>query len=391
MFKYPAAPYAYLAINNIDQQRDAFLRGDIEYPSFVYGKRFSKPVLERRKAKISKDLLRDDLSEEERTYLERRLQQTEFLLTAAHLQSASRQEAEAILATYRDQISKLYSEPHAKYAEAIYLILKQAAKGNPAKEGLLGYIEQNTSLKGDASHDIRPSAEQFAYYRTLFAEHAPWLFDRQLCPETRDIQELITFALQQIGAAKHGWRIEVTSGISNVRVSYHDKKIQVGEHLRVRTRKRRLQVVCHEVYGHVGRNMERTSPTSNIRESEGFAVLLEQLLETKFSTKRALRYLTVAAGWGALGRPMDFRETFEIVWRAMVILSSYSEEVARHKAFHECVRAFRGGRPDVPGAVFTKDTAYFEGNVAVWNQLEKRILSKEEFVALLTGRELLEI
>jgi hypothetical protein len=389
--KYPAAPYAYLAIGNIDQQRDAFLRGEITYPQFSYAKRFSGPVLQRRKAKITKDLEHTELSQEERIYLERRLSQTEFLLTAVRLQQLPRAEAAGLLPEYRAKVSALYSQPHEKYAEAIYIILRQAAEGDPRKQALLGYIADSTSLTGEAVHDVRPSAEQFEHYRKLFAEYAPWLFNRELCPETRDIKELVEFALRQIGAAEHGWHIDTTAGVSNLRVSYHDQKIQVGEHFRVRTRKRRLQVVCHEVYGHVGRNLDRRTPTGNILESEGFAVMLEQLLEPTFSTKRALRYLAVAAGWGALGKPMDFRETFEITWRAMVILSSYPEKVAREKAFQECVRAFRGGRPDIAGAVFTKDTAYFEGNIAVWKQLEKRILSKEAFAKLLMGRELLEI
>jgi hypothetical protein len=389
--KYPAGPYTYLAIVNIEQQRELFLRDSILLPHFIYDERFSAAALQRRQDNIYTDLGRSDLSSPDRTYLQRRLAQTEFLLTAARLQELPADTAEELLPAYRRQVSGMYRPPKGEYAEAIYGLLCQAAEGNAEKQELLSYISGHTTLTGNTALHIRPTAEHFNYYRRLFAEYAPWLFDTMSASEIGTAQDLMHFALEQIGADQHGWRIDTVSGISNVRVAYHSKKIRVGAYFQPRTPKRLLQVVAHEVYGHVGRNIDGTLPAGNIMESEGVAVLLEQLLEGRFSAKRSLRYLAVAAGWGTLGRPMDFRETFEIVWRAMIILSSYPEAVARHKAFQECVRAFRGGRPDIAGAVFTKDTAYFEGNIAVWKKLEERILSKAAFDALLTGQELLEV
>jgi hypothetical protein len=87
-----------------------------------------------------------------------------------------------------------------------------------------------------------------------------------------------------------------------------------------------------------------------------------------------------------LGTPMTFREVYEILWRAMVIGSSYPVEDAKSHAFDECYRAFRGGRPDIAGAVYLKDSIYFRANLIMWSILEDADIGYDKFVDIIEGR-----
>jgi hypothetical protein len=119
---------------------------------------------------------------------------------------------------------------------------------------------------------------------------------------------------------------------------------------------------------------------------EGLALVLEQLFSARFMYKRTIRYLAVCLGYGVDGVWRNFRQVHEILWRAMVILGN-APEVAKERAFYETVRAFRGGLPDVAGMAYIKDKIYLEENLLVWRQLEKRMLSPEEFTKLFQGRD----
>jgi hypothetical protein len=114
--------------------------------------------------------------------------------------------------------------------------------------------------------------------------------------------------------------------------------------------------------------------------------MIEQLLDHRFKFRRAYRYLGAALGWGSAGGPRTFREVYEILWRLMVIASRYNEENAKSYAFDECVRVFRGGRPDIAGMVFLKDAIYFAANIAVWQRLQSEPLAYNEFVDVIEGR-----
>lgn len=69
-----------------------------------------------------------------------------------------------------------------------------------------------------------------------------------------------------------------------------------------------------------------------------------------------------------------------------MIGSRYNLEVARSYAFDECYRAFRGGKPDMAGAVLLKDMVYFDANIKMWKVLEENPLSYSQFVDVIEGR-----
>ena len=169
---------------------------------------------------------------------------------------------------------------------------------------------------------------------------------------------------------------------SHARVNKAKKLVMIGRFYQPRRKISYWGIVAHEIYGHALR-----SEIDDQFESEGFAILLEQLLRDTFKFRRSYRYLAAALGWGVLGAPRTFREVYEIIWRLMVIASGYTEDKAKDYAFNECVRVFRGGRPDIAGMVFLKDTIYLAANIALWKQLEKTQISYNEFIDIIEGRQ----
>jgi hypothetical protein len=240
------------------------------------------------------------------------------------------------------------------------------------------YITRVLPASAFAMPAISPAAGTFGRYHSYFERYYAWAVSRDVGAK---LPERLEQALAATGLAKRGWRVEVKRNAAHAQVHQGKKVITVGADYLPRTRPAADRIVVHEVFGHALRGMQST-----VGESEGFAILLEQLLDDRFKFRRSYRYLAAGLGWGALGRPMTFREVYEIIWRAMVIVGTYKEAKAKKYAFDECARVFRGGLADVPGAVYLKDSVYFAANIAMWQRLGEAPLSYEQFVDVIEGR-----
>jgi hypothetical protein len=386
--KYPAAPYTYFGVHNITDAREEFLNGDVRNPVFLYGNHFDEDKLLLRLQNIRDDLATDPEGKHLR-FLEDRLEETEFLLIAKKLNDDVGSPSEELVHTFRLANKILYGPPNPLTSHAIMKNIQSAAAENPRFEKLWQYISTQLGPCHDRYSLRRPSTVTHMHYKEALLQYAPWLcMDQQDLPN--EPVELMKYALAQIGADKLGWEVKRPIGGANARVSYTSKQIEVGSHFKPRSFNHLKQIVAHEVYGHVNRHILSGGNEFSADEAEGVAIAIEQLTRDKFSYKRTLRYLAVSIGWGAFGEPKDFRDTFEIVWRAAIIIGKHSEQNAKQRAFNECVRAFRGGHPNVPGAVFTKDTVYVDGNMRVWQWLEENMLPYEDFVDVLEGRRMVE-
>jgi len=382
--KYIVPPYRYLTIVADMDMREAFVRGEVDLPELWHSKLFSIEKLIRRLRLIKADLKATD-DPELKAYYHRRLAQTQFLCDVYKLKHATGRQVPGLLKKVRHQSKALYGSPDKKLTESIVGAIHQAAaKGDAEKKELWGYIAQHVSKRLTGVTVDRPPKEVFRTYREYFMHYAPWVY------ATKDElpQEALPFvrlALKRIGATKLGWRAEIEPKRSFAHVVPTAKLVMVGEFYKPTGWKGLRRTVVHEVYGHVNRSL--THRRFSLAESEGFAVLIEQLLRPVYSMQRSYRYLAIAAAWGTLGRPMNFREVYEILWRAMRIVGGHPERDAKLKAYNECARAFRVGRADLPGAVFTKDLAYFEGNIKAWHYLASNQFTYNEFVDMLEGRK----
>lgn len=381
---FPAAPYAYFVISHINDTKQKFLSGEVENPTFSYHKFYSKELLEKRRAQLQRFAERK-LGIEENDFVSRRLTETALLLAAKSVQEDPSDVG--ALNRLRDLNYSLYGRPEASITNAILQLAKKEAANSERKQLLWDEVVSLLALKLPSSNDTaEPSHEVFMHYKRLFYDYAPWLL-KSSDDLPQDSLGLTEFALSQIGAESKGWRGAWSEKGMTARVSYEHKRVFIGHSYKPLSLSSLKQTVVHEVYGHVNRHVRSDGNFFETAEAEGFGVFLEQLLQTRFSHKRTLRYLAIALGWGTIGRARTFREVYEVLWRCAALIGGGSLESAKKKAFTECVRAFRGGNPVVPGAVFTKDILYHSGNVRVWKHMESRLRTYEEFVKILEGKE----
>jgi hypothetical protein len=356
-YPFPVAPHSYFRARNKDQARAAFLQSDASQPQFIYHDQFNPDTIRDRQQSVAPD-----------SEVWRLLQFVEKAAVLQHDRTS--------LAAYRTANEQLFGAPQKEYALAILGSVSRCVTDASAiywreVQQMIGATEQTHTLIG-------PSGETFKTYKSYFERYASISNYA-----SRDVIGALQLQLEATGLSNQGWKVRVLSdNTSHARTHQRVKTISIGEQYRPRTKKAAMRIAVHEVYGHALRG-NRTST----EESEGFAIVLEQLLADTFRYRRSYRYLAVSLGWGVLGTPMTFREVFEILWRVMAIGSAYDIDDAKSHAFDECYRAFRGGRPDVAGAVYLKDSIYFRANTAMWRILETADIGYGNFVDIIEGRK----
>lgn len=354
---YLRAAHSYFHVTNKAEQKRRFLDDGTFVPQFAYHDHFDIAVVQGNLSQALEDEAKRSL---------------QLVLSSLALQEAEPEQD--TLRKFRKLNTSLFGTPRPEYVQAILVRIEGRVTPKTAK--LWKEVCQRVEFKPEEAIKIAPDRSTFLRYHNYFQKY----YKDHASPDDTLITRLER-ALKQTGLTKKGWRVRTIDDVSHARVTQAKKVISVGLQYYPRTARSAERIVAHEVYGHALRG-----PQPSIAESEGVAVLFEQLLDNKFKFLRAYRYLAAALGWGESGEPRTFREVYEIIWRVMVITSRYSEENAKSYAFDECVRVFRGGRPDQPGMVFLKDMVYFAANVDVWDKLKQQPLAYNEFIDVIEGR-----
>jgi len=360
-YTFPVATHSYFRAINRDAERARFVSSaDKSSPTFVYPKYFNLETVAARQMQVHTD------SDEYKAL--------EIVLSGVRLQKDVNE-----LAHFRELNSAAFGMPDSGYAK---MILTRILSRTSSKTDV--YAKEVLDLLGNprlSSERIGPSHEIFQLYKDYFSKYRVAKSGTKLNTEDAIKAELVHSGLDQ-----KGWELQMLVGNSHARVNHNAKKVRIGEHYVPRSPRAAERIAVHEVYGHALRGCQVSTG-----ESEGFAILLEQLLDDVFKPRRSYRYLAACIGWGIFGTPKSFAETFEVMWRLMVIGSGYSKRDARMHAFDECYRVYRGGSPDLAGAVYLKDTVYFASNIAMWKLLSNQKLSYNEFVDIIEGRRALLI
>jgi hypothetical protein len=390
--RFASAPYAFFRVHNYDEAFRRFIDGTDEQPHFTYAEKFTFEALESRREQLEK-VKADAFDEDDETMSEfaaRRLLETELLADFLHLRHkpADKQAYE----DYRISIAALYGQPDPAALAGIVEYLRQRAERTGTQE-VFRSLRALLPAVPDGGHLYRPERETFLYYRDLLRDSAhPAAAVWAVRPERLGRAVAIGYinsALESSGAVAAGWKVSEGRAGNNVMVSQHRQRVVVGRHYAPQSGLRLRQIIAHEVHVHVRRVLLHTD-NRNMQTEEGTAVMVEQLFAHKFMYRRLTRYLAAALAWGADGRPRTFRETFDVLWRAFMIIGRHDGMEAKRRAFSECTRIFRGGLPAVAGAAFTKDMVYLQTNLSVWKYLEENKLSQQEFLDLIDGRKDME-
>lgn len=355
-YSFAVAAHSYFRILNKEYARRTFLGSQISEPIFAYTAILSPELIFQRINKVGADTVRKALD-------------------VAYAGSLLQRDASVTnVELFRQANESLYGSPSVQYIIPIMNRLK--AKVNEYNKAEYDYISRHVTLS-PADDSVRmPSDDTFVRYKEYMQRYVQLPDDQAMT-----VADRMNWALDRTGLQSAGWRVVERSDASHAHVIQKQKRIYIGREYKPRSKKSAERIVVHEIYGHAVRGPQQT-----ISESEGFAALLEQLVEDKFALTRSVRYLAAALGWGTLGQPKSFRETYEIIWRVMVVSGRYSRKDAQCHAFDECSRVFRGGLNDARGAVFLKDSLYFKANMDMWMVLETAPLDYNEFVEVIEGR-----
>jgi len=123
-----------------------------------------------------------------------------------------------------------------------------------------------------------------------------------------------------------------------------------------------------------------------LRAEEGIATLSEQLITGTNNYSGEVGYLSVGAAMGILGNPLSFLDLYKVL-NAYYILSIADKQLtndghyeldelrmmATEHAWNSALRVYRGTTGNTPGAVYTKDIIYLEGNKRMWKLLDSEV------------------
>ncbi len=357
--KFPVATQSYFKVLNLREEYFKFSRSNEYLPRFRYLDQFNVTVIE--------DRLKNLKSGSKEYY------NLKCALSAAKLQSNNKE-----IKSFRQLNQNIYGEPSKAYTKAI---ISSILSKTDIDNDLYHYIVVSLGPKIFTSRRLGPNKKAFSKYKSYFDRYRGADKDSYL-----DVRSTIQKELKTSGLEAAGWRLKVISGNCHASIDHNLKIIKIGQDYKPRTPKAVLRIAVHEVYGHALRG-----PQPSLLASEGFALVLEQLTSQEFRLRRSYRYLAASLGWGIMKKPMDFRQVYEILWRLMVIGSRYDPIKAKQYAFMECSRVFRGGRPDLPGAIYLKDAVYLSANLKVWNWLMKHNIDYDYFIDIIEGRRIIKL
>lgn len=359
---YPIAPHSYFSISNYEVAKKAFLSDHIENPIFEYPKRFNAKTVAKRITLSNSN--------------PSAVRELNLVRLAIAMQKDS-----GLVDKFRAANLDLYGEPKRFFYGAAlnYYLRHLDSKSTDVNNQILAKLFGNF-LSNPRPCLSAPSPKVFRLYRKYANEYF-----QSLTPSSSLLEAMEkTFQLSHL--QDKSWQLVQKSNIKTAKVSRRSRSIFYNPNYVVRSHRNGFNsIAVHEIFGHAFRYSSSHLQYSQ-GESEGWALFLEQVCAKKFHYRRAYRYIAAALAWGKFGGAKDFRNTFEALWRLMSLSGRYNVESARSYAFDETARVFRGGRPDLPGAVFLKDTIYLRGNLEVWRCLKANLLTYEEFKDILEGR-----
>ncbi len=329
-------------------------------------------------------------------------------LTSGSLASEERAET---LRWFRQTNEALYGVPDSYVFSALarkHLPLDKPANGQDSDDAAVLRDELRGLLGQIRPTDYEPyvaNNETVARIHDLVAERFEPIVGHIDPDATYDVPGMVDalqIALQKMGGDELGWKVAIAPDSTALAVSAHQKMVEVGEKRKSIKGSTLKGKVIHEEGIHALRsiNAQKAGWLSAAYGQDGYlnfeeslATALEDAYEGKFADHGVDYYLIAGLAYGLDNHaPRDFREVYEIMWRAEILKTSGGSELseeavqkAKSKSFNGCVRLFRGTTTKDKGVVYLKDLAYFDGQERVWSVLDG-MHTQEDFDLLLTGK-----
>ncbi len=365
-----------------EKQQAQFLAGEIENPQLDYPELDTFNFKEREETLVA---LKEDVLELEQNPAVQKIYRTKINEVLATLR---------MLRAAKEGDDRTFS----RYADFIYGELA-ASDVNYVLHSVQEIVERNLASEQE---ERRAAAERLHAIIGSIDTTEDDGVDKSILPEGESIEghiegvdeavEAFEEALQELAIDDWTVVVDTKTGLSNFSVSQEHKIVRVPSEEKLAARnlsKKKLKaLIAHEIKTHVARrhNGERSKLQllglgldRYIKAEEGIASYNEQLVMGADEFAGIPRYFSIAIAKGVDGTPRDFRRTFEILKDYRLLSSKKTTEAkAAETAYNDCVRIFRGTTGTTPGAVYSKDTAYF-GNRDIWTLVSQNSDVVEQF------------
>jgi len=381
--------YEYLsgAPSAREEQKKLFITGENTNPTLDYPDLDLDQILLRENNLLS---LKQNLLDKENNELIKRVYRwklNEKIAEARLLKAA----AYGDMRRFQRYSAFVYGKPSKEIFNYSVNILKSAAKDALSTENQsLAVAAQNLlsnlpSVPEVTAYEL-PSEETMGQAHAQTVNELGDLIDLGTSSGKLDSEQIHTAfsnALEKLDA--EGWEVVIDDKTSKSAISVNQEKqrVQIPAERTASSAKVEALIV-HELGTHVSRRINGERSRLKLlgigldryeRGEEGIATMREQALKNKVEEFSGLEsHLAICLAMGLDGQPRDFRQVFQIM-RSYYLFSNLqkgkspedAEAKADTSAWNRTVRTFRGTDCKTPGICFTKDIAYREGNVQVWD------------------------
>jgi hypothetical protein len=394
-------PYEYLGgqLARRAQQKKFFFEGKVENPRLdlpfldvstflqkqIKLSMFEKELVEQEKNPIVKEAYILKLSEKKA--------EVNLLLASA----------ERNMKAFQAYNEILYGRPSKKYYYIALSNLHETIEAHKTGEdGELKTLAQKLDQllpwdkEESRAHDTPDERIIEAVRKVTHAELGPLIEqipDNEHTPARKDVVDVFQQALHHVGA--HDWKIQINIHDNKFNTNEEKKYITIPKHRKI-TNQIIRRLIFHEIGTHVKRRVMGEANRLQLLSiglneyqtgEEGIATVREQVAISKFIRRsRVGQYLAICLATGIDGKPRNFREVFDILetyfrykYKRDGLFTGEEKKAAQEKAWDMCVRVFRGSTCEARGVCFTKDKIYLEGNLRMWELLQKDISVANDF------------
>lgn len=386
IFPLTIADYEYLRYSNDRSVHDAFLEGDIEEPNLKYRDIELAHVDERLEEvaalRAVTEVCEDDLVR--RAYMSKLDEiQWKYALLRAALAGDD--------GGVHDASVELYGAPRIDLFHYSQRVCKETVERVAALHDRYPQVRAalRTFLPAVSGAPVHPYPFESIVLPQARSFSGPPLSSQEVCVRCRE-------AFRRYGVV--GWQVVVDA--PHERLTFNTNHalrtvfVPNDEDLALRklplTSERVDAIIAHEIGAHVIRRVRgEESPLAllgvglagYLRGEEGVATYFEQVQSGASRFAGGTGYLAVGWAMGLDGEPRTFRGLYELLVPYFLIsaLEGMGDresididallEKAQRRAWARSVRTFRGTTGSSPGACYTKDVVYREGNIAIWERV----------------------
>lgn len=368
--------FEYLSGNkkHREEQRKKFLSGEVENPTLDYPE-LKKLNIEEKEEKLLN--LKKDIKENEPNQLIKQVYRWKLNEKIAEIRmlKSARSGDDGKFFRYSKFI---YGFPEKSiYTYSLKMIKEglQTQINSPYLDIVIAAKKLQAELfeKASAEQQIAEKPVSFPLSRLSFS------------PETsekkaEDIKAAFEGALEVFQVRGFKVLVDKNGGFTAINVSQEKSMVNIPEDRK--TKQSHLKaLMAHEIGTHAQRREkgERSSLKllglgldRYLKGEEGVARYAEQQIEGDEDYAGFDYHLAASLAIGLDGKKRNFRQVFEILKDLNFINSKTKDpkkakENAEKNAWKICVRIFRGTTCKTPGACFTRDIVYREGNIGIWN------------------------